>query len=168
MHIQAMKDLRPAELLALLEHIGNTPLQPLSLIIGNKVHCTYLKIEGANPGGSIKVRTAYSLVHDLEMRKLLGEDSVIVESTSGNLGVALSMIAKAKGYRFLAVIDPKTTLENVETMRSLGAQIAMVDQLDVNGSYLLTRLEYIRQLCQSSSKYVWSNQYESAANPSVH
>jgi len=168
MDTRPIGDLTSNELFALLKHIGNTPLQPLSLIIGDRVHITYLKLEGANPGRSIKIRTAYSLVRDLEDRALLSEDSIIVESTSGNLGVALSMIAKAKGYRFLAVVDPKTTPENIDTMRLLGAQIEMVEQLDRNGSYLLTRLEHIHRLCQSSSKYIWSNQYENTANPHIH
>lgn len=160
--------LTPTELTGFLRHIGNTPLQPISLVLRDKIHITYLKLEGANPSGSIKIRTAYSLVQDLENRNLLGKDTILVESTSGNLGVALSMIAKAKGYRFLAVVDPKTTSENIEKMRSLGAQIEIVDQLDANGSYLLTRLEYIRQLCRTSSKYIWSNQYTNTANPYIH
>lgn len=168
MDIRKLVDLTSAELTAFLGQLGNTPLQPLSLIIGDKEYTTYLKLEGANPGGSIKMRTAYALVCDLEARKLLDKDSIIIESTSGNLGVALSLIARAKNYHFLAVVDPKTTEENIGTMRLLGTQVEMVEQLDSNGSYLLTRLERIRELCRTSSKYVWSNQYENTANPHIH
>jgi cysteine synthase len=78
------------------------------------------------------------------------------------------MLAKAKGYHFLAVVDPKTTPENIEAMRLLGAQVETVDQLDINGSYLLTRLKYIHELCHTSSNYIWSNQYENIANPYIH
>lgn len=168
MDTKALTMLTPAELAGCLKYIGNTPLQPLSLFLGEKIYRIHLKLEGANPGGSIKMRTAYALVRDLETRNLLEKDSILVESTSGNLGVALAMIARAKGYRFRAVVDPKTTLENTETMRSLGAQLDIIDQLDKNGSYLLTRLEHIYRLCRASHQYVWSNQYENAANPSIH
>ena len=168
MDTKTITEFTPTELAGLLRHIGNTPLLPISLAVKGKIHVTYLKLEGANPSGSIKIRTAYSLVQDLENRNLLGKDTILVESTSGNLGVALSMIAKAKGYRFLAVVDPKTTAENIEKMQSLGAQIEVVDQLDTNGSYLLTRLAYIHQLCHNSNQYIWSNQYTNDANPSIH
>lgn len=168
MNMRSVADLTSADLSAFLSQIGNTPLQPLSLTIDGKEYKTYLKLEGANPGGSIKMRTASALVCDLEARNLLNKDSVIIESTSGNLGVALALIARAKGYRFLAVIDPKTTVENIETMQSLGAQVERVEQLDTNGSYLLTRLERIREICRTSSRYVWCNQYENTANPRIH
>src|SRR5690242_2369791 len=108
MSTKVIAKLVPAELSVLLDQIGNTPLQPVSLVMKEKVHTIYLKLEGANPGGSIKIRTAHALIQDLENRGLIGKDTTIVESTSGNLGVALSMIAKAKGYQFLAVVDPKT------------------------------------------------------------
>lgn len=168
MSTKAIAELVPSELCTLLGQIGNTPLQPVSLVMKEKTYTVHLKLEGANPGGSIKIRTAYALVQNLESRGLIGEDTTIIESTSGNLGVALAMIAKARGYRFLAVVDPKTTPENIETMRRLGAQVDIVDQLDINGSYLLTRLEYIRKLCQDSSAYVWGNQYANTANPHIH
>jgi cysteine synthase A len=98
----------------------------------------------------------------------LNKKSVVVESTSGNLGVALSFFCKLKGYEFVAVVDPKTTQENLAKMQALGAQITMVDQPDKNGGYLLSRLERVRELCQRYDTYVWTNQYANPANPQIH
>jgi cysteine synthase len=93
---------------------------------------------------------------------------VIVESTSGNLGVALAFISRAKGYRFLAVVDPKAPRETLERMRCLGAEIEMVSTPDTSGGYLLTRLGRVGELCASAPSYLWPDQYSNAANPSIH
>lgn len=85
----------------------------------------------------MKDRTAYGLIQTLEAQDLLQKRSIIIESTFGNLGVALSFFCKLKGYRFVAVVDLKTTQENLVKMQALGAQIDMVNQPDENGGYLL-------------------------------
>src|SRR5581483_3687259 len=77
--------------------IGNTPLWPVYLTIGERQHTIHLKLEGENPTGSVKDRTGYALVQDLEDRGLLHEESVIIESTSGNLGVALAFQCMERG-----------------------------------------------------------------------
>lgn len=94
--------------------------------------------------------------------------SVVIESTSGNLGVALSFLCKLKGYRFIAMIDPKTTQENIAKMQALDAQIDMVQQPDENGGYLLSRLRRVRELCERFDTYVWTDQYSNPANPYIH
>ena len=147
---------------------GNTPLERISLVIKGVAHHVYLKLEGANPTGSVKDRTGYALIQHLEKRGMLNPHSVFVESTSGNLGVALSFMCKAKGYDFLAVVDPKATAENLHKMKDFGARIDMVDWPDENGGYLLSRLERVQMICQNSSEYVWTNQYTNTANPHIH
>lgn len=168
MKIDEIVALSPAEGERLLQQGGETPLQPVCLRSGQYERRVYLKLEGENPTGSMKDRTACSLVHRLEEQGCLRQGATIVESTSGNLGVALSFIARARGYRFIAVVDPKTTPENLEKMRSLGAQIEMVDQPDVCGGYLLSRLQRVQELCQRSSEYIWTDQYNNPANPYIH
>ena len=116
----------------------------------------------------MKDRTGYALVNDLERRGLLHKESVVIESTSGNLGVTLAFICRAKGYPFLAIIDPKTTQENLAKMQALGAMIELVDQPDANGGYLLSRLARVQELCQLSDRYVWTDQYSNVANPYIH
>lgn len=168
MELSAIADLNRDQLHSLLEGIGNTPMVPVYLTIHNRPRKVFLKLEGANPSGSIKVRTAYALVCDLEQRGVLRDDSIILESTSGNLGVALSMIARARGYHFRAIVDPKITDENIAKMRSFGAEIELVHEPDKTGGYLSARLDRVRQLCEQSSRYVWPNQYSNLANPAIH
>ena len=144
----------PDELSKLLARPGNTPMESI-----------YLKMESQNPTGSVKDRTAYGLIQSLETQGRLHPDAVVVESTSGNLGVALSFLCKIKGYRFIAVIDPKTTLENIEKMQTLDAEIEMVEQPDENGGYLLSRLRRVRELCERNENYIWTDQYSNPANP---
>ncbi len=168
MSSQQSLDLRQGDPSGITNRIGNTSLVSIHLVINNVLRKVCLKLEGENPGGSVKDRTAYSLLQDLEKRGLLNEDSIIVESTSGNLGVALSLICRAKGYRFLAVVDPKATSENLAKMEGFGARIDMVHGDDPSGGYLLARLDRVRVLCRSSKKYIWTDQYSNQANPLVH
>ncbi|HTK10442.1 MAG TPA: 2,3-diaminopropionate biosynthesis protein SbnA [Ktedonobacteraceae bacterium] len=168
MEAAAIADLAPAEMDKLAQQLGNTPVEPIDLVIDGVARKVYLKLESENPTGSVKDRTGYGLIQNLETQGLLHKRSVVIESTSGNLGVALSFFCKLKGYQFLAVIDPKTTQENLAKMQALGAQIEMVDKPDENGGYLLSRLERVHELCESSSNYIWTNQYMNTANPHIH
>jgi 2,3-diaminopropionate biosynthesis protein SbnA len=161
-------DLPLVELNKLAQQLGNTPIEPVYLVIGGIVRKVYLKLESENPTGSVKDRTGYGLLQALEEQGRLHRGSVVVESTSGNLGVALSFFCKLKGYRFMAVVDPKTTQENLSKMEALGAEIELVDQPDKYGGYLLSRLERVKALCESDPSYVWTNQYGSQANPHIH
>ena len=166
--VSSITDLTPEQLSRLVDQIGNTPVEPIYFVIEDKVRKVHLKLEGANPAGSVKDRTGYALVQDLEDRGLLHKGSVVIESTSGNLGVALAFICRAKGYSFLAIVDPKTTQENLAKMQALGARIELVDQPDASGGYLLSRLARVQELRQLSDKYVWTDQYSNAANPRIH
>lgn len=144
-------------------------MRSVELIIQGNLRKIYLKLEGENLTGSMKDRTAYGLIQHCEKQGLLKRgESTVVESTSGNLGVALALLCKARGYDFIAVIDPKTTQENINKMQAFGARIEMVHQMDSNEGYLLSRLQRVKELCARSSKYIWTNQYESEANPYAH
>ena len=164
----SLAEVTSVQLQRLVERIGNTPTEPIYLVIDGRVRKVYLKLEGANPAGSVKDRTGYALLRDLEKRGILRAGSIVVESTSGNLGVALAFICRAKGYPFLAIVDPKTTQENLVKMRALGAMIELVETPDVNGGYLLSRLARIQELRQLSDSYAWTDQYANAANPYIH
>jgi 2,3-diaminopropionate biosynthesis protein SbnA len=168
MDVTAIADLAPVELNKLAQRLGNTPMETIYFVIGGVARKIHLKLESENPTGSVKDRTGYGLIQKLEAEGRLKEGSVVVESTSGNLGVALSFLCKLKGYRFIAVVDPKTTQENLTKMQMLGAEIDMVDQHDEVGGYLLSRLARVRELCERSSTYVWTNQYGDSANPHIH
>ncbi|MFI9248084.1 2,3-diaminopropionate biosynthesis protein SbnA [Streptomyces sp. NPDC053086] len=128
----------------------------------------YLKCEGFNFAGSIKLKAANEMVESAERDGSLTPDSILVESSSGNLGVALSMIAASKGHRFLCVTDPRCNLSTKLLMEALGSQVHVVTDLDTNGGFLGTRLEYVRALCASDERYVWLSQYTNAGNWRAH
>ncbi|MFI9239185.1 2,3-diaminopropionate biosynthesis protein SbnA [Streptomyces sp. NPDC053079] len=128
----------------------------------------YLKCEGFNFAGSVKLKAATEIVDAAERDGLLAPDSVIVESSSGNLGVALSMIAASRGYRFLCVTDTRCNLATRQLMEALGARVHTVTEPDPEGGFLGARLAYVRQLCASDSRYVWMNQYTNPSNWKAH
>jgi N-(2-amino-2-carboxyethyl)-L-glutamate synthase len=92
----------------------------------------------------------------------LSPESILVESSSGNLGVALSMIAASKGYRFLCVTDSRCNTATRRLMEALGAKVHTITTPSKTGGFLGARIDYIRALCAADDRYVWLNQY---ANP---
>lgn len=150
------------------EQIGNTPIEEYRLFINDKPHSVRLKVEGENPFGSIKDRTASFLLEDAERKGLITAETVIVESTSGNLGIALANICRLKNYKFIAVVDPKTTAENLARLKAAGAEIELVEEMDEMGGYLLNRLRRVAELCGRNENYVSLNQYGNPANPHAH
>jgi cysteine synthase A len=131
-------------------------------------HEFYLKLESLNPAGSIKLKTAVGLVDDLQGRGLIKPDTVLIESSSGNLGVALAMICAERGIRFTCVVDPNSSAHNIRMMHSYGAEVIKVETADANGGFLGTRIALIRDKIMADPRYVWLNQYENAANPRAH
>ncbi|HRO30612.1 2,3-diaminopropionate biosynthesis protein SbnA [Citricoccus sp.] len=128
----------------------------------------YLKIEGFNLAGSIKLKPAMEMVERAEREGKVGPGSVLVESSSGNLGVALSIIAASKGYRFVCVIDPRCNPATRQLMESLGAQVDLVTEPDPVDGLLGARLNHVRALCESDDRYVWLNQYANPGNWGAH
>ncbi|MDF3299269.1 2,3-diaminopropionate biosynthesis protein SbnA [Streptomyces tropicalis] len=128
----------------------------------------YLKCEGFNFAGSIKLKAAVEMVEAAERDGLLMPGSVLVESSSGNLGVALSMIAASKGYRFLCVTDSRCNLSTRLLMEALGSEVHVIADLDANGGFLGARIDYVRALCASDERYVWLSQYTNQGNWQAH
>ncbi|MFF3455336.1 2,3-diaminopropionate biosynthesis protein SbnA [Streptomyces sp. NPDC002730] len=128
----------------------------------------FLKCEGFNFAGSIKLKAATEMVETAERDGVLTPNSILVESSSGNLGVALSMIAASKGYRFLCVTDSRCNLSTRLMMEALGSQVHIIAGQEANGGFLGARLEYIRALCASDDRYVWLSQYTNPSNWKAH
>lgn len=128
----------------------------------------YLKCEGFNFAGSVKLKAAAAMVAAAERDGRLTADSVIVESSSGNLGIALSLIAADRGLRFICVTDPRCNPATVRVMHALGAEVRVVSETDGNGGYLASRIKYVQDLCDSSDRYVWLNQYANENNWLAH
>jgi cysteine synthase A len=131
-------------------------------------HGLFLKCEGFNFAGSIKLKAAAEMVEAAERDGRLRPGSVLVESSSGNLGVALSMIAASKGYRFLCITDTRCNLTTRRMMEALGSQVHTVTEPDANGGFLGARIDYVRALCASDGQYVWLNQYANPSNWQAH
>jgi N-(2-amino-2-carboxyethyl)-L-glutamate synthase len=132
-------------------------------------HDVFLKLEGFNITGSIKIKTAIGLVEDLERRGIARpNETVLVESSSGNLGLALSLICAIKGYKFICVTDPNANRATLRGMELYGAKVIVVEDRDAAGGYLGSRIKTIDQILQSDSNAVWLNQYANIANKNVH
>ena len=133
---------------------------------GNDV---FLKLEGFSVTGSIKIKTAIRLIEEFEQRGMLKpHKSVIVESSSGNLGLALSLVCAVKGYKFICVTDPTATRAAIRGMEIYGARVVIVDDRDRAGGYLESRLKKIDTILQSDQNAVWLNQYANMANKNAH
>jgi len=132
-------------------------------------HDLFLKLEGFNIAGSIKIKTAVALVEDLEKRGIAKPgETVLVESSSGNLGLALSVVCAIKGYEFICVTDPNATHTAVKGIELYGAKLIVVTERDSAGGYLGTRLKRIDQILHSNPNAVWLNQYANIANKNAH
>ncbi|MBL3671764.1 pyridoxal-phosphate dependent enzyme, partial [Streptomyces sp. M2CJ-2] len=127
-----------------------------------------LKCEGFNFAGSIKLKAATEMVEAAERNGELTPESILVESSSGNLGVALSMIAASKGYRFLCVTDSRCNLSTRLLMEALGSRVHTIAGADAEGGFLSARLDYVRALCDSDDRYVWLSQYTNPGNWKAH
>ena len=128
----------------------------------------FLKCEGFNFAGSIKLKAAAEMVAGAERDGRLTPKSVLVESSSGNLGVALSMIAASKGYRFLCVTDSRCNLPTRLLMEALGSQVHVITEPDAKSGFLDARLNYLRALCAADDRYVWLDQYTNPGNWMAH
>ena len=130
----------------------------------------FLKCEGFNFAGSIKLKAATEMVEAAERDGTLTTGSILVESSSGNLGVALSMIAASKGYRFLCVTDSRCNRSTRRLMEALGSEVHVIPlaAADAPGGLLGARIEYVRRLCASDDRYVWLNQYRNPGNWQAH
>jgi N-(2-amino-2-carboxyethyl)-L-glutamate synthase len=128
----------------------------------------FLKCEGFNFAGSIKLKAAAEMVEAAERDGVLRPGSVLVESSSGNLGVALSMIAANKGYRFICVTDSRCNLATRRLMEALGSQVHIITEPDPDSGYLGARINHIHALRASDDRYVWLNQYSNEANWKAH
>jgi 2,3-diaminopropionate biosynthesis protein SbnA len=131
-------------------------------------HSLYLKCEGFNFAGSIKLKAAAEMVESAERDGVLKAGSILVESSSGNLGVALSMIAASKGYQFLCVTDSRCNLSTRRAMEALGSQVHIVTEPDATGGFLGARIDYVSALCASDDRYVCLNQYTNPNNWKAH
>ena len=148
----------------ILDAIGHTPIVEIPRMSPNPDVRIYAKLEMVNPTGSVKDRVAKYLVEDLEARGLLKADSIILEPTSGNTGIALAMIGRRKGYRVALVMPDNVTNERRQMAALFGAEV--IDSpgaLGSNGAIALAK-----HLVAKDARFVMPYQYGNDANPRAH
>lgn len=152
-----------------LSTIGDTPLVRLQRLFPSPGPQVFAKLEAFNPGGSIKDRPALYILEESLRSGLLNHNSVIVESSSGNMGIGLAQACRYYGLRFICVVDPKASSQNLKILQAYGAEIEMVAEPDPEtGEFLPARLKRVRTLLQQIENSFWPNQYENANNPRTH
>jgi 2,3-diaminopropionate biosynthesis protein SbnA len=147
------------------ELIESTVFVDLAPALGRRLH---LKCEGFNFAGSVKLRVAAALVAAVEEQGRLGPDTTLIESSSGNLGLAVGVIAASRGLRFVCVTDSRCNPSTLNLLRALGTEVVIVSEEDATGGFLAARVDYVRRMCARHSGYVWLNQYASSANWLAH
>ncbi len=153
----------------ILATIGNTPLVRLGRLLPGAPFELFAKLEGGNLGGSIKDRAALSILEAARARGEVGPGTVVVESSSGNMGIGLALACRVYGLRFVCVVDPKTTPMNVALMRAYGAEVDVVAAPDPEtGEYLQARLKRVEALRREIPGSFWPNQYANPDNPRAH
>jgi cysteine synthase A len=152
-----------------LAAIGSTPLVRLAHIDRGLPFRLHAKLEGQNPGGSIKDRAAASILrHGLETGEIR-RDTVIVESSSGNMGIGFAQLCAALGLRFICVVDAKTTHQHIAILRAYGAEIDCIAEPDpATGEFLQRRLDRVRALLLRVENSFWPNQYANVYNALAH
>ena len=153
---------------SIIESIGNTPLVQLRRLFGRADAEVFAKLELLNPAGSVKDRPARYIVEKGLAEGTIGPHCHIIESSSGNLAIALAMICGLKGLRFTAVVDPKISPTNLKILRCYGAGIEQVTAKDSQGGYLETRIERVRQMLREQRDAIWINQYANPLNWESH
>lgn len=144
--------------------VGSTPMVRLDRCFPEPGAEVIAKLEMLNPGGSMKDRPARFIVEQGLADGTLRPGMRLVESTSGNLGIALAMVAGLHGLSFTAVVDPKTSPANLRLLDLFGADVEMVTEPDEAGGYLHTRVRRARELVVSTPNAVQVNQYANELN----
>jgi len=147
----------------ILETIGNTPHVKIRRLFGDRVE-VWMKLERANPGGSIKDRIALAMIEDAEKQGILKHDTVIIEPTSGNTGIGLSMVAAVKGYKIIIVMPESMSLERRRYLSALGAQLELTPkEKGMKGA--IVRAQELQQ--EHSNSWI-PQQFENSSNPEIH
>ncbi|MGH3875433.1 MAG: 2,3-diaminopropionate biosynthesis protein SbnA [Actinophytocola sp.] len=127
-----------------------------------------VKCESFNLAGSVKLKAAVSMIAAAEDSGELEPGSAIVESSSGNLGVALSIVAASKGYDFVCVTDPRSSVHNRRQIEATGGRVVVVTEPDANHGFLASRIRVVRELCATNPRFVWLDQYTNENNWRAH
>ncbi|HEV2863288.1 MAG TPA: 2,3-diaminopropionate biosynthesis protein SbnA [Pyrinomonadaceae bacterium] len=153
----------------ILSAIGNTPLIKLERVLGDLPFDLYGKLEAFNPGGSMKDRAALNIISRAMAEGRIDKNTVIIESSSGNMGIGLAQVCAYFGLQFICVVDPKTTSQNIHILRAYGTEVDVVREPDpVTKEYLHARIERVKELTRQLPNSYWPNQYSNVFNAGAH
>jgi cysteine synthase A len=159
---------RPTDRPNRVEHaydlIGHTPVVRLNRVVPKGSAKVFVKLESANPGGSVKDRIALSMIQDAEARGVLRAGMTILEATSGNTGIGLAFVAAAKGYRMTLVMPDTMTQERRSLLLAYGAELILTP----GSGGMKAAVDKAQELADSDPRYFLVRQFENPANPSIH
>ena len=142
--------------ISILDGIGNTPITHIQI---DNNFGFYAKLEGMNPFGSMKDRAAYYVLINKTRDGTISKETKIIESSSGNFGIALSAICQILGYKIICVIDPNIIEINKRIMELYGAELKLIEDTDKNGTYQKARIDYVQKYIKEHTNVYWTNQY---------
>ena len=144
--------------------IGNTPVIKLGKIAGEDSADVYVKLEGFNPGGSIKDRIALNMIEGMEAEGVIKPGYTLVEPTSGNTGIGIAMVAAVKGYNVVLVMPESMSVERRKILSAYGAQLVLTPaDKGMKGS-----IEKAQELADQNEEYVLVGQFDNKFNPDAH
>ncbi|WP_207893772.1 cysteine synthase CysM [Tenacibaculum sp. M341] len=148
---------------SITDFVGNTPLVEATNIINKENVRLFLKLEGHNPGGSVKDRAAYFMISEALKKNNIKKGDTLVEATSGNTGIALALMAKVLGLNMVLVMPEHATVERVKTMRAYGAEVILTpSEVGMEGA-----IDHALEL-KYKKGYFRLNQFDNLDNPKAH
>ncbi len=148
----------------ILNLIGNTPLVKIRHMLSDDSATIYAKLEGFNPGGSVKDRIALSMIETAEKEGRIKKGSTIIEPTSGNTGIGLAMVCAVKGYRLILTMPESMSLERRQLLKAFGAELVLTPA----NEGMLGAVNKAEEIFKNNPDYFMPQQFENKANPEIH
>jgi len=152
---------------SVLDLIGCTPMVKLNRMVDDSMATVLVKMEQLNPGGSVKDRMALNMVRRAEQEGLIKPGYTVVESTSGNTGLGLAMIAAARGYRCVFTIPDKMSKEKIDMLKAYGAEV-VITRTDLDHDHPESYVSIAKRIAEETPNAFYTDQYYNMANPEAH
>lgn len=157
-------DLKKGGKMELLNFMGDTPLVKIKNPYGSQYANVYVKLEGFNPGGSVKSRVGHQMIIDAEKKGIIKKGDTLIEATGGNTGIGLAITALKRGYNLKLVIPNTFSKDKINTLKEYGADVILSDHSKGNNSHLILTKEILAQ----NPEYICLDQFSNKSNPKAH